>query len=652
MSKQKTKSTKSASSMSLEAKIGWGLAALAFLLYASTIGFGYALDDRAVTFNNEFVKQGFKGFPEILTNYYWKGFGYPNAGLFRPLSLLLFAVEWQFAPDKPAVFHFVNVALYAGIAFVAFRFLRTLLSQYNVWLSAAAVALWLAMPVHTEVVANIKSADELLMTLFSFLFLETVLKNFREGTTNIKSGLKMGGYLLLALLSKEGAILLIPLAIVMIFLFEKVSWNQVKIPLVTMLSIAAMWLVWHRSVIAAGGDVITYSYHDNALVGAPDRASGFATAVSFQLSYLQKIFLGFPLSYDYSFKEFEYQSFTSLPFIIALLLVIGLFFVAIRFRSSMPVISFGILWYAITFALTANIVTYIGATFADRFTFLPSFGIALGVVFLLYRQSGLLTERKAFSGISIILLPVILVYSVQTYARSQDWKAEDVLFTADVENAPGSARVNYNYGTVLMSAAEQEKNADRYNQLLSLSAQHLQRAIEIDSGEYQALWNLGVVQYRLGNYRESIKRSKQAQRINPKDYMLLVNMADAYVRAEQPDSAIILYNAAIAKGVYADETHDVLGYCYLITGDTVKAISSLRKSVSMYPKRVKSLDKLANVLGMHKEFDESNKVFMQIAELEPVNPAPWKMVATNYLAMKDTANAEKYWAEYQKRGGR
>jgi tetratricopeptide (TPR) repeat protein len=638
--------------MSLETKIEWGLALLAFLLYASTIGFGYALDDRAVTFNNEFVKQGFKGFPEILTNYYWKGFGYPNAGLFRPLSLLLFAVEWQFAPDKPAVYHFVNVMLYAGIAFVAFRFLRTLLSQYNVWLSAGVVALWLVMPVHTEVVANIKSADELLMTLFSFLFLESVLMNFRQGSMDLKSGLKMGGYLLLALLSKEGAILLLPLAVVMIYLFEKASWNAVKLPVVVMASVAALWLVWHRSVIAAGGDVITYSYHDNALVGAPDRASGFATAVSFQLSYLQKILLGFPLSYDYSFKEFEYQSILSLPFIAALILIVGLIYAAIRFRSSMPVISFGILWYAITFALTANIITYIGATFADRFAFLPSFGVALCVAFLLYRQSGILMERKAFNGISIILLPLMLVYSVQTYARAQDWKAEDVLFTADAENAPGSARVNYNYGTVLMSAAEQEKNTERYNQLLTLSAQHLQRAIEIDSGEYQALWNLGVVQYRLGNYRESIKWSKQAQRINPKDYLLLVNMADAYVRAEQPDSAIVLYNTAIAQGVYADETHDVLGYCYLITGDTVKAISTLRKSVSMYPKRVKSLDKLANVLGMHKEFGESNKVFMEIAELEPGNPAPWKMVATNYLAMKDTVNAEKYWAEYQKRGGR
>src|SRR5687768_5087499 len=80
------------------------LGVFAFVLYAQTIGFGYALDDVAVLHGNNFVKDGFGGFKEILTTFYWHGndaFAQSNSGLFRPLSLLLFATEWQFFGDKP-----------------------------------------------------------------------------------------------------------------------------------------------------------------------------------------------------------------------------------------------------------------------------------------------------------------------------------------------------------------------------------------------------------------------------------------------------------------------------------------------------------------------------------------------------------------------
>ena len=65
-----------------------------FALYLNTLNHGFVLDDIAVVEQNQYVKKGFKGIPEILTTFYWQGFTNVNVGLYRPLSLTAFAAEY------------------------------------------------------------------------------------------------------------------------------------------------------------------------------------------------------------------------------------------------------------------------------------------------------------------------------------------------------------------------------------------------------------------------------------------------------------------------------------------------------------------------------------------------------------------------------
>ena len=68
---------------------------LSILVYANTLHHGFVLDDTAVIENNKFVKAGVKGIPDILSTFYWQGYWDSNAGLYRPLSLISFAIEYQ-----------------------------------------------------------------------------------------------------------------------------------------------------------------------------------------------------------------------------------------------------------------------------------------------------------------------------------------------------------------------------------------------------------------------------------------------------------------------------------------------------------------------------------------------------------------------------
>src|SRR5688572_2916148 len=68
----------------------WLLGAIAFTVFANTLGHDFALDDIAVIQGNQFVQMGFGGIPKLFTTFYWEGYWQSNAGLYRPLSLVMF----------------------------------------------------------------------------------------------------------------------------------------------------------------------------------------------------------------------------------------------------------------------------------------------------------------------------------------------------------------------------------------------------------------------------------------------------------------------------------------------------------------------------------------------------------------------------------
>lgn len=165
------------------------LAAVGFLLYANTFNHHYALDDIAAISQNLFVKAGLKGIPDLLRTEFWH-FSNISLGYYRPLSLITFAIEHEFAGDNPGLNHQINTVLYALMGLVLGIVLQKWLVQptkltpdgtpiagtQSSWTGQIIMALligliFMAHPVHTEIVANIKGRDEVLSFLFITLML-------------------------------------------------------------------------------------------------------------------------------------------------------------------------------------------------------------------------------------------------------------------------------------------------------------------------------------------------------------------------------------------------------------------------------------------------------------------------------------------------
>ncbi|MBK6987814.1 MAG: hypothetical protein IPH33_06015 [Bacteroidetes bacterium] len=161
------------------------LIAICFVFYGNTCYNDYCLDDAVVITENTSTQKGFAGIKEhvsqdMLFGYtHTKGRKAASAG-WRPLSMITFSMEVGFfGPGHPGISHFINVLLFAAIVVLLYLFLENHLLKNN-WVAFFTALLFAIHPIHTEVVANIKSRDELLCLLFVLLSLIQLWKYISE----------------------------------------------------------------------------------------------------------------------------------------------------------------------------------------------------------------------------------------------------------------------------------------------------------------------------------------------------------------------------------------------------------------------------------------------------------------------------------------
>ncbi len=636
------------------------LAFIAFVIYARTFGYGYALDDIAVVQENKYVHDGFGGFGKILSTFYWNGFeafSTQNSGIFRPVSLLLFATEWQFFGNNPGVFHFVNVLLYALCSFQLFLLLNSLFGKEKRALAFGVVLLWTVLPVHTEVVANIKSADEILALLFAVLSLRYLLR--WSDAQKINDVFFSAGYMFLAMLSKEGAALILPIAFIMMMLLRNHNIKSLLRPAMIFAAVSIVWLVWHQAVImSAEGTRVEYDYRHNALLSNDSWIIQKATALGMQTLYWIKALVGYPLSYNYSFNQIPVDGFSGINFWIALVGLIASVYAVVKYFRTQPVLVFGICFYWISFAMTSNIFFSIGDIFAERFLFAPSVGFVLIIAWLLNRFLNKESADKYTNSANKVIYAMCLIYSGLTINRAGDWKDQNTLFLADVDHAPQSARVHTNAGTIYLNAAVASKDETERKNLWNQAYAEYKTAADIDSTDFQAYQALGQICYHLGDYKASVMWSRKCIaarfKLSPEaaeDVITLSNLGDAYRKLEMLDSAVAVYSRAL-QIVPTSELSVKTGDMHLLRKDTAAAIMVFESSVKLDSTHVASWDKLANLKGMRKDFSGSTEAFLHLSRLNPSDLRPWQMIYTNASMQGDSAMMNYAAGEYAKRGGK
>ena len=199
---------------------------LAFALYGNTIQNGYSIDDDFVTTEkNQLVKKGIRGIPEIFATRYSEGQGQTYG--YRPVVKISFAIEYELFGLNPHISHLINILLYALTGIFLFLLLKKILKKYNPLLPFIITILFIAHPIHTEVVASLKNRDEILSFLGSIIALYLFIK-YTETNKIINITLGVFFYII-ALLSKLSTITFLAVIPLTIYYFTNIPSPLKKI---------------------------------------------------------------------------------------------------------------------------------------------------------------------------------------------------------------------------------------------------------------------------------------------------------------------------------------------------------------------------------------------------------------------------------------
>lgn len=208
------------------------------LQYSNTFEHGYVWDDLLVVTGSDKMQEGLSGLQTLLTE---DEDGHSML-LQRLVPMLTFAVDIELFGSDPHAAHVMNVLYYSALCVLLFFVLRTIFVGYSIWFSFIVVLLFAVHPLHVEVVANIKSRDEILALLLSMTSFWFALKFVEKK----KLGYYIGTLIcfVLAFLSKESAFVFALLIPIMLILLQNPPLKllmSIAIPLVVFINV---WLSW------------------------------------------------------------------------------------------------------------------------------------------------------------------------------------------------------------------------------------------------------------------------------------------------------------------------------------------------------------------------------------------------------------------------
>ncbi|MEO8087386.1 MAG: tetratricopeptide repeat protein, partial [Bacteroidota bacterium] len=616
------------SGISLETGLGLLCAAFAFILYVNTLNHEFAYDDFPTIYGNQITMKGFAGIPELLHTSYWFGLNGEEDWLYRPASMVMFAAEWGLAPNTPALGHFMNVLLYALTGFLLMRFLSHLFKGNNLLLPFAITMIWIAHPIHTEVVANIKSRDEILCVLFSILALDNFL-TYSKGLQMPKL-MKGCAYYFLALMSKESAITLVVIVPLMIYFFtDAASKNNVRTSLFAIAPFA-LYMIIRAMVLSNVLNNQDIPLTDNSLIAAHGNFNlEKGTAFYILAMYLKLLIFPHPMSSDYSFNEIPLVSLTNPVSILALVVYFGIgIYALIRLPKKDPV-SFAILFFLITIGIIANVLFLTRSTMADRFLYMPSLGFSIALVVLAGRLfkidftgnpanmtfSRMLQYNKKFTNLLAVL---VLLGTIKTIARNPDWKNDTTIFSADALHAPNSARLHFLYGNHMAQEVKQNKvvgpEAEAYN---NIAIDQFKQAIDIHPDHYESYFGMtDILMQRNMVDKAAVYYHTIANRL-PNSAIVQYNLGNFYFKTQQNDSAIAALHKATTLDPKMSGAYNSLGSVYFSKGDYQNALANYQKAAEIQPNFADAWKNIGSTYGSQKEYDKAIDAFQMALKFAP-----------------------------------
>jgi protein O-mannosyl-transferase len=475
---------------SLPTTVGWyrliliyiGLAAIVLAVFSQTAWFGFVnYDDGSYVFENATIRAG-------LT---WHGvvwaFTHIHSQNWHPVTSISHMLDCQIFGLNAGGHHLTNVLLHTAAVILLFEFLRT--TTAAPWASAAAAIIFGIHPLRVESVAWIAERKDVLSGLFFILTLLAYARYARNRTwwrmTVVAICLSLG------LMSKP---MLVTTPLVLLLLdywplnrtgsFARLVLEKIPLFLLSAVSSIATMTAQRFAIGTTENLPLTWRI-TNAIVS--------------YFTYLRQIVWPHNLIPFYPHPE-ETVPLTEVIVLSSLLIAITVAVAMLRRRY--PYIFVGWFWYLIALLPVIGIVQVGLQGHADRYTYLPTIGIVIAVVWTVRDITSAWRSRTFI--LAPIAVAVVLALAALSHGQTRHWHDTESLWTYTLNISPDNDVAHAGLAGIQFARGD-----------LETAISHYRRALEIRDGNSAAHYGLALALARQRKVDEAIAHWEKSLEIQP-----------------------------------------------------------------------------------------------------------------------------------------
>jgi len=575
-------------------------------------------DDPAYVTNNHHVQGGLNWEPVK-----WAFCNTEQGAYWAPLMWLSHMLACQFFGLNAWGHHLINVLLHAANTALVFLVFQRMTRA--TWRSLILAALFGWHPLRVESVAWVTERKDVLSGFFGLLTLFFYARYVQKS--------EVGSRVSETNLPTASSFLLSPLYWLSLFFFALGLMSKpmlVTIPCVLLLldywplarykSGGARRLVMEKIpffALAAAASVVTFVVQTHG--GAVMTVEGFplgariGNALISYCRYLGKTFWPTNLAVFYPHPGYW-------PLHKALLaggLLVAISVLCFVQRRRHPFLLMGWLWFIGMLVPVIQLVQSGEQAMADRFSYMPS----LGVLILVIWGACELSRRWRYHKTALWVLGSAAIVLCLALTRHQlgYWKDSETIYRHTLEVTENNFIAHYNLGKALVKSGKIDEAISQFQQAIHLKPDYadahdnlglalaaagkiseaisqFQQAVRLKPDGAEAYYNLGITLGSKGQYDEAIRQFEEAIRLKPGDAEARNNLGVTLIKNGKVDEAISQYQEAIRLEPDSALAHNNLGLALAAKSQIDEAISQFREALRLKPDYAEAQNNLARAL--------------------------------------------------------
>jgi len=350
----------------------------------------------------------------------------------------------------------------------------------------------------------------------------------------------------------------------------------------------------------------------------------------------------------------------------------------IAFHKKRPCLLAGWLWYL------GMLVPVIGilqiskdSAHADRYTYLPQIGLALGGTWAVADWSAGWKHRRLILG--ALMGAVITALMVIGHRQTSYWKDSESLWTHTLSCTSSNMVAYDNLAADLVQKGRLRDAIAQYQNALEIAPNdegtrnnlgaallvnndlegaiaQCRKVIEFNPAYENAHCNLGIALAREGNLEEAIGQYREALDLQPDDETALKNLGDALLKSGQLDEALTQCRKALDLHPEDEEARSNLGRALMQKGDLEEAIVCYQQMLSTNPLSAEAYANLGLAFFKKSEIKQAIDSWRRALEIKPdqvlvLNNLAWLLATTPDASLRDGAKAVALAKQADQLGG-